>query len=337
MTDEPPFDLILLDRYLAGDASPADRERVEVWLQSHPGTAQLLRELPRAATGDAQHAQTDASWQSLSARIRAAGSGDDLSERRAQVVAAAHMRRPAPWLRRASAVAAVLLLMVGGVATWRATRGGSLDAPRGRDVTATLPDGSRLTLSAGSRATWSSSFGKKSRDITLQGQALFDVVHDATRPFRVHTRDAVAEDIGTRFVVRAWPELASVEVAVEEGLVALSDSLHPRTDSTTVLHAGQLGRLDATGQVVVTTDADVALALTRGELVFDNRLLTEVLPAISRRFDVDIRADGALAERRLSARFAAQSLDEVLNALALSLDVRLARSGRSITLTPASR
>jgi transmembrane sensor len=332
MTDEPPFDLILLDRFLAGDVSPAEHALVEAWLETHPGTARMLRELPRAAASIVPHADTDASWQALSVRIHAAGGGDELAARRDSI--AARARPPASRLRMAAAIAATLLIGVGGVAMWRSTRGGSLDAPRGRDVTATLPDGTRLTLSAGSRATWTSSFGAQSRDVALQGQALFDVVHDATRPFRVHTRNVVAEDIGTRFVVRAWPELAAVEVAVEEGVVSLSEALHPRSDSTTLLRAGQLGRLGTNGQVILTTDADVALAWTRGELVFDNRLLTEVLPAIGRRFDVNLRADNALAGRRLSARFAAQSLDEVLNALALSLDVRVARRGSSITLIP---
>jgi transmembrane sensor len=152
----------------------------------------------------------------------------------------------------------------------------------------------------------------------------------------VHSRNAVAEDIGTRFVVRGWPELAAVDVAVEEGIVALSDSVQPRADRATVLRAGQRGRL-AAGGVIVSTDADAALAWTHGQLVFDNQPLSEVLPAIGRQFDVEIRADAALTGRRLSARFAARSLDAVVNAVALSLDARVERSGRVITLTPAAR
>jgi ferric-dicitrate binding protein FerR (iron transport regulator) len=88
--------------------------------------------------------------------------------------------------------------------------------------------------------------------------------------------------------------------------------------------------------VQVTSDVASALAWMRGELVFDESPLSEVLPAIGRRYDVTIAADPALAQRRLTARFAAQSLDEVLAALRLALGVRITTSGRTVSLTPAA-
>ena len=99
----------------------------------------------------------------------------------------------------------------------------------------------------------------------------------------------------------------------------------------------QRGNLIAGDSVTVAEDADAALAWMRGELVFDNRPLTEVLPAVSRRYDVDLRADSALSRRRVTARFAAQTLDQVMNALAVSLDVRIEKHGRTLTLTPTLR
>lgn len=333
MTDQSSFDPELLDRYLAGELSVAERVRVEHWLATRPVTAQMVKELPGVVLGEAQ-VTTEASWQSLAARIRASDATNDLAVRRERNAADVPARRIAPWLRRASEAAA-LLLVAGGAVIWSAShRGGRIEAPLGRDVTALLPDGTRLTLAAGSHVTWNASY---TRDVALEGQAYFDVVHDASRPFRVHTRDAVAEDIGTRFVVRAWPELTAVEVAVEEGSVALADSARARTGRGAILRAGQLGRLARDGRVVVTTDADAAVAWTRGELVFDNSPLTEVLPAISRQFDVDLSADPALAGRRLTARFTAQPLTELLNALAVSLDVRVESHGRSISLLPTIR
>lgn len=336
MTDDLPLDPRLLDGYLAGDLSAAERERVTAWLHAHPMSAAIARELPRAALGQAADADTDSSWRVLSARLTAAGEVNDLSRQRAIVGARSATARRI-WQRTPARIAAALMLVVGSLATWRAmtsARGGSLSAPIGRDVTATLPDGTRLTLAAGSRARWTASYGDKRRDIALDGEAFFDVVHDSAKPFRVRSRDAVVEDIGTRFVVRAWPELPAVEVAVEEGLVALTDSVHARVDRGTVLRAGERGRLASGGQVRITSDAEAAIAWTRGQLAFDNEPLRTVLPAISRRFNVDVRADSALATRLLSARFAAQSLPEVLDAIAVSLDIRVVTSGRTITLIP---
>lgn len=334
MPDDDAFDPVLLDRYLAGELSAPERARVEAWLEQRPALAELVREAPTAALGAAaQHGDTDAAWQRLAARMQAAP-GDQLAARRERQ--AIPVPQAARWGRRLAAAAALALVSAGGVATYMATRGGSLSAPLGRDVTAKLPDGTQLTLAAGSRIAWTASFGDSTRDVTLEGQGYFDVVHDATRPFRVHAREAVVQDVGTRFVVRSWPELASVDVAVEEGLVALADTLHPRMDQATVLRPGQRGSLQR-GAVVVTTDAEATLAWMRGELVFDDRPLSEVLPAIGRRFDVTIMADPALSGRRLTARFTTRSLEAVLDAMAVTLDVRVSSRGRSITLTPTVR
>ncbi len=340
MTDETPLDPTLLDRYLSGELSADERAHVEQMLQARPATRAMLRELPRVALGDTAHADTDASWHALAERIRVAGA-DDLSDRRNRLAAGADVRRdvrPLHWVRGKARIAAALLICASGTAAWLTLRtaGGSVTAPLGRDVATQLPDGTRLTLAAGSTVSWPAAFGKRSRDVTLQGEALFDVMHDAARPFRVHARDAVARDIGTRFVVRAWREQPAVDVAVEVGLVALSDSGRSRADSGTLLHAGQRGRLNANGTVAVTPDADGVLAWTHGVLAFDDQTLADVLPTIARRFDVEVRADSGLLTRRLTARFAAQSLTEVLNALAVSLDLRVTTTGRVVTLSKAA-
>lgn len=337
MTNDDPISELQLDRYLAGDLPADERARVQAWLDANPAAAAVGGALPVAALGEAARAGTDQSWRALSARLEAAGEHDQLAARRAREGDTGPRRRGH---RTAMRVAAALIVIVGGAASWRAATvhrgGGAIEAPLGRDITATLPDGTRITLAPGSRATWSASYGSGRRDIVLEGEALFDVVHDAAHPFLVHARHAIAEDIGTRFVVRAWPELAAVDVAVDEGIVALADTLDARAARGVELRPGQRGRLAPGGTVVISADAESALAWTRGQLAFENEPLRTVLPAISRRFDVDLRADPALADRLLSARFAPQSLQDVLDALTLSLDVRVVRSGRTITLLPAS-
>lgn len=331
----PPPDDLVLDRYLAGELSGDELVALESWLRANPGASARIRALPGAAFGTAVAPDTDASWQALATRINTT---DDLASRRETSERVTRPRWSArAWMR----VAAAAVLVISGGVVWRlsatAARGGELDAPLGREMTATLPDGSRLTLAAGSHASWTASYGSTAREIRLEGEALFDVVHDAARPFQVRTRDAVAEDIGTRFVVRAWPELSSVEVAVEEGIVALTDTAQASSARRTLLRAGDRGRLEANGQVTVTTDADAVLAWTHGQLAFENEPLRIALPAIGRRFAVTLRADSAIVSRRLTARFAAQSLPEVLDALALALDVKVVTTGNVITLTPPSR
>jgi transmembrane sensor len=339
MASSDALDPQLIDEYLSGLCSDTDRARVEAWLATRPEMRAMVRELPDALVPATLARSTDASWAALVGRIKAAGddvSITDLTVHRARTVAPTGTRAggTAGWARRATRIAAALAVVVGGATVWRVMRdGGELVAPLGREVAAALPDGSRIRLAPGSRIAWTSAFGGAARDLELDGEAWFDVVHDAKRPFRVHSRNAVAEDIGTRFVVRAWLEQSTVEVAVEQGSVALADSGVAARTRGTVLTAGQRASLTAVGAVTVSTSADALLAWTRGELQFDHATLPMVAAELNRRFNVSITYDAALATRTLSARFTAQALPDVLSALELSLGVRAQQNGSAIRLS----
>jgi transmembrane sensor len=179
--------------------------------------------------------------------------------------------------------------------------------------------------------------------VYLEGEALFDVVHDTTRPFRVWARDAVAEDLGTRFDVRAYAEDSVVAVAVAEGAVALDRAVaSPEGDRPAgavaqgvVLRRGDLGTLAPDGRITTATGPVVAtyLAWAEGRLQFVKTPLPEVVRAVGRWYDLDVRvASPALASRTVTAEFGAQSAEELMRALALALDARVSRSGRVITL-----
>jgi len=249
-------------------------------------------------------------------------------------------------------IAAALLLTAGAYGTWRlagptgdgeiAMRGTAmreLAAPNGRRETITLGDGSRVVLNAGSRLRYAADIARGSRDVYLDGEAYFEVTRDAARPFRVHARGGVAHDLGTRFTVRAYPELPRVDVLVAEGWVSLRRDQAALTDSV-ILTAGQLGRLAASGAPSVVAGVDTAafLGWTTGALVLEGLTLGEALPQLERRFDVEVRVpDRALASRRLFARFRDETLTQVLDALSLALGAHYERAGRVVTLHPAPR
>src|SRR5206468_9531820 len=88
------------------------------------------------------------------------------------------------------------------------------------------------------------------RDVYLDGEAFFEVAHDARRPFAVHTARAVARDLGTRFNVRAYRDAADVVVAVAEGAVALKSSQRLAADSV-VLRQADVGRARPDGRLSV--------------------------------------------------------------------------------------
>jgi ferric-dicitrate binding protein FerR (iron transport regulator) len=174
------------------------------------------------------------------------------------------------------------------------------------------------------------------RDLYLDGAAFFDVHHDSTRPFRVHTATGVAEDVGTAFVVTEYPETRGMHVVVASGVVAVKrgggrDGAPPLL----TVRAGNLARLDTTGTATLTRHVNVAsyLAWTRGGLGFDGTPLREALPQIMRWYDLDLTlGDSALAERRITASFEDEPASRVIQRLALALGLRVEQRGTTTIL-----
>ncbi|MCU0626739.1 MAG: FecR domain-containing protein [Gemmatimonadaceae bacterium] len=363
MHDAETLDPLLVDRWLAGCATAAEQARVTAWRAADPRHAAWLDAIVAAQrpASDATHdaaiaARTDAAWAALVARLPdvampigatthvAAPDTPPAVARNTNARVAAprdHARdralRPR-WIMGAGALLAATLAVV--VAT-RALRNGDDDravftAAPGERASTTLPDGSQVTLAPGSRLTWSrAAYNASSRDVALEGEGYFAVVHDAQRPFRVRAGRAEVLDLGTRFAVRATPELREPEVTVEEGSVALTDTLLARRDPGTVLRAGQRGRLTADGAVTVTVARDAgAVPWVRGTLVFDDAPLAEVLPVLSRWYAAPVVADVTLQGRRVSARFERQPLASLVDALALTLQVAVQQRGDTLRLVP---
>jgi transmembrane sensor len=288
-------------------------------------------------------AETERAWQQLDARIAAGFPAND------QVIPLTSRRRSLPrW-----SYAAAALLALGAIGLWQqlSPARDTVTAPRGQRVAVTLPDGSLMTLAAGSRASWTRgfrrpwSFGPSQgavREVRLEGEAHFAVAHDNAHPFLVRARGAVAQDVGTRFVVRAWPERVDVDISVEEGIVAVSDSTTAATlpvARRTQLRAGQRGVLAADGRVAIAAvDSVEAFSWLTGTLVFADVPAREAIAALARWYDVTIELPPALADRRLTARFDRQSLNDVAQGIALSLGATVTRTesarGVSLTFTP---
>lgn len=342
-----PFDWHIIDRHLAGESTGAEDAALRRWIANDPRNAELLDAARRAASRDARTASADFSadraWSRVRARIEAAPQRGDLV---ALARGDAPRRDGRTWLRtrRAGVLGALAAAAVIAV-VWRSER----DAPRltstapapyevaaanGQQLHVTLRDGSLVVLNSGSRLRASIDADHGAREVVLEGEALFEVVHDPARRFRVHARGSIAEDLGTRFVVRAYPEQHGVDVVVVDGRVALGPEAVASRRSQ--LGAGTRGHVDAGGSVTVAEEPDVDrwLAWSRGAFVLDGVTLADAAREIERRYDVRIEVvDEELARRRVSGRFREEPVSAVLDALGAAIDARWTRSGDRIVIT----
>ncbi len=220
-----------------------------------------------------------------------------------------------------ASAAALVVAVLGGVRVWNAQ---PLSVEAGAEVlTVTLPDGSEVALSPGSRIGYARGFGV--RDVSLSGEAFFAVAHDAAHPFTVGTGEARVTVLGTRFSVRTWGETS---VVVEQGRVRVAP-IEARLGAPVVLTPG---RRAVVGESVRTEAADVAAALAwrRAAFAVYDAPLGAVAVQIERAYGTPIRlAPGVDPQERVTALLPrADDAEAVVEDLAAGLGYRsVARAG----------
>ena len=200
----------------------------------------------------------------------------------------------------------------------------------------TLPDGSQFMLAPASRIRISTEYGHGMREVALEGEATFTVVHDAALPFTVRTATARTVDVGTQFDVRAYAGDPATRIAVEEGEVAVSRVGRRVPAVISDIRAGDLAIVSDTA-VSVTHGADVGAltAWTAGQLRVHDVPLRELVPDLERWYDIDVTVtDSALASRLVTASWAAEPTEQMLAELGALLNARVVRRGRAVTLVP---
>jgi transmembrane sensor len=147
-----------------------------------------------------------------------------------------------------------------------------------------LADGSIMHLNT--QSSIRVRFSEQGRDIRLlEGEALFKVAKDQTRPFRVHTSDLLIQALGTQFNV--YTQGSGTKVSVLEGLVQITPNM-PATSGLPVrperLKAGQEAQVDAHGAVDLHPATDIAavIAWRQRRLIFNQDPLSEVVTEFNR-------------------------------------------------------
>ncbi|MFY7908509.1 MAG: FecR family protein [Emticicia sp.] len=89
-----------------------------------------------------------------------------------------------------------------------------------KELKVTLPDGSLVVLLPKTQLSYNQS-DTRFREVNLSGEAFFDVMHDATRPFLIYTGKMTTKVLGTSFTVKAYPSMKKSEVSVVSGKVTV--------------------------------------------------------------------------------------------------------------------
>jgi transmembrane sensor len=291
-------------RLTSGDASAADRAAFEVWRDQSPAHEAALVE----------------------ARKLWLGLGDVLPAPVVATPAASDRIEPAPrsWRRPRLASglavsAAIALLVATGFQYVNNWQHDYVTAAGQRKVVA-LADGTRVQLSSGSAIDVE--LGSNARRVRLvRGEAYFDVVHDAERPFVVDAGKEAVRDIGTAFSVRLDGD-DGVVVVVERGVVEVTGSA-----AAVKLMPNQRIRTGKSRNArVEPANLSEDLAWTSGRLILEDRSLREVVDELNRYYGSNVVLLGSeIASRRINAVVDLEHIDDWLDALRDSQSVSVTR------------
>jgi len=332
-------DLIL--RYFSGEITEDELRLLSEWMKADAKNEELFTQYRK--TWDLIEKQKiystinlDQEWEALQGKLAVSG-----IEKQAKVITLDQNKNSIPFsLRKTWKIAAtVTILLAASFILY-------FNISKLRDTTITaqtsniehvLPDGTVVSLHAGSQIRYAAAFGSKIRKVELTGEAYFEVAHDKTKPFIVSSGDARVKVLGTKFNVNTKKAVGTMEVVLTSGKVSVFYKRSPQEN--VLLNPGEKAVL-LVNQKQISKSSNIDpnyMAWKTRVLVFDNETLGYVVNTLQNVYQVPVKlTDPVLAECLVTASFDNQSLESVLEVIKETLDLQVKQKGNTIEVSGKS-
>jgi len=310
-------------RNWANGVNEADCRKWEDYLNSHPKETEALLAARMMAVGKSFTAvktgveETGRSWASTLDGIRS-------YER---------SRSRRRWITYATVAASVALFAVTGFVLTRdsatETVWAVLQTAPGQIMEYQFNDGTMVTLNGNSELQYPEVFDLYHvREVKLSGEAFFQVSnHGEQAPFKVITKDAQVEVLGTVFNVKARK---SSVVSLLEGKVEVTESAH---GDQMLLHPGQTAAVQRGGMTVREDDVQSRASWRNQLWVFDETPLRDVAADLEESFGVATRfAPGVDTDKKISGKLSTENLTTLYRALETMLGIKITETGNGISI-----
>jgi transmembrane sensor len=335
---------ILLSKKMSGEIGPVELKELEALLkQEDQAVGDWMVEAWSAPLRPAPVDEAEfVNWKAIQ---------EGIDSREGKVLALKGYR---PWLWAAASF--VLLSLAGAGGYWYAVKNKPLEpleestastTPDSRSKIA-LPDGSTIWLNSDSKIMYNNRFGVDNRDITLKGEAYFDVARNPSVPFVVHAGGVDIQVLGTAFNVTAYEKDLQVTTALVQGSVALSAPSKPGWKLLLKPHQKIAILIDSARSALSRLKPGTVLPIqpepksniipeiswVDDKLVFYKETFGELTKRMERWYGVAIEIKGAdLDKVRLTGVFDKESLDQALKALQLSCQFHYSIHDNKVTIT----
>lgn len=369
----------LVARMLAGEATRQELAELEHLLRSNPELhypLQIITGLWRQSGPEDQKKAEEAFSKHLD-RMAALQIGyESGTPSLAEEMAHARTRRRLRLFAGIGAGSAAVIALIAGVSLYHPNPGGQtvksspatkqqlqfseVTTREGSRTNLYLPDGTRVWLNAASRITYAKDFGGATgaREVTLSGEAFFDVTHNAARPFVIHTTRMDIRVLGTSFNVKSYPTEKTTEAVLVHGSIEVD--IHTKANKTVILkpneklvvdnddganvlprtvvrHSGSLiQHLPVTilkPNYEPTTGAMIETSWVDNKLIFQDEPFDELARQMERWYGVSIRfARPELGQLQFTGSFQQETIRQALDALKLTATFNYNLSGNQISI-----
>ena len=204
-----------------------------------------------------------------------------------------------------------------------------MEVPRGAEYNLTLADGTRVWMNAASKLKFPAHFNSTRRYVELVGEAYFEVTHDDTRPFIVHTDNVDVRVLGTEFCVRNYIDKPTLTTLIK-GSVEITDY----TGRQAVLKPGQQSVTDKGYTRIREVETIYYTAWKDGYFIFEDTPLEQIMEELSLWYNCEyFFQNHAAAHLCMTARLKKyNNIDVILDILCKTKEVQIEKKGNTIVV-----
>jgi transmembrane sensor len=310
----------LLDAYINGTASAADKQLLDEFFESYPEAEQRVSQ---------DEGIKHELWMKLSEKLQ-----EPEPARRYLV---------SPWYSVAAALALFMATFYFLIYKKQddvvkpeamAMKQQTVETTRGQKLKIDLLDGTQVILNANSTLTFPEQFTTSTREVYLEGEAYFQVARDASKPFIVHTASANTTVLGTSFNVRTSPDKIT-EITLVEGKVNVGSRLHTALVKDVILEPYQQAIVTSGNEAISKKKVDVQAFVDWKDniLHFENITLAEAAEQLEAWYNVDITFQNpALGNCTINATYKQETLPNILKSIEYMLKITCTQKGTSVMM-----
>ncbi|MEM8506873.1 MAG: FecR family protein [Bacteroidota bacterium] len=305
----------LLDKYGKGLCTKEERNAIATWMETYGGLETLSDEILE----DSEEAELEIVEERLWNTIKKTKKSYPRISNRSTF-------KP-----KIFALAATVALLIGLMGFFLVNNTDVYRSGFGEIKTIRLSDGTEIMLNSGSELIVPNNFWKKSRAVTLKGEAYFDVTKNPELPFVVTTDKSVIKVLGTKFNLNAYQgEMTTVHL--DEGRIAFKNLLDKSAEVSVLLPGEQAAIIEGAIKKESTSGID-HIAWMEKKLVFTGKPFKSVTKTLERHygFEFIIRKDG-LATRKYNGSHSNQPLQQLLEDISFVMKFKYEIQGNTIII-----